>query len=80
MVEANNSAIGRTKFTSFIIVALLPRSASRLSHIGILFKPISDRLLWIETSLFLRQDQRDERLRWFVPELLLQIKNATLDR
>jgi len=61
-------------------VALLPRSASRLSHMGVLFKPISDRLLWIETALFLRQDQRDERLRWFVPELLLQIKNATLDR
>jgi hypothetical protein len=28
----------------------------------------------------LHQDQRDDRLRWFVPELLLQIKNAALDR
>jgi hypothetical protein len=38
------------------------------------------KLLWIEAALFLRQDQRDDRLRWFVPELLLQIKNARLDR
>jgi type IV secretory pathway VirB4 component len=30
-------------------VALLPRSASRLSHMGVLFKPISDELLWIGT-------------------------------
>jgi hypothetical protein len=47
---------------------------------GVLLKPISDRLLWIEAALFLRQDERDDRLRWFVPELLLQIKNARLDR
>jgi hypothetical protein len=47
---------------------------------GVLLKPISDRLIWIQAALFLRQDQRDERLRWFVPELLLQIKNARLDR
>jgi hypothetical protein len=47
---------------------------------GVLFKPISDRLLWIESALFLPQGQRDDRLRWFVPELLLQIKNARLDR
>ena len=61
-------------------VAFLPRSASHLSHMGVLFKPISDRLLWIETALFLRQDQRADRLRWFVPELLLQIKNARLEQ
>ena len=43
----------------------------RESDMGVLLKPISDRLLWIEAALFLRQDQRDDRLRWFVPELLL---------
>jgi hypothetical protein len=47
---------------------------------GVLLKPISDSLLWIESALFLPQGQRDDRLRWFVPELLLQIKNARLDR
>jgi hypothetical protein len=36
-------------------------------------KSISNRLLWIETGLFRGQDQRDVRLRWFVPGLLLQI-------
>jgi hypothetical protein len=43
---------------------------------GVLSKPISDRLLWIEAALFLRLDQRDERLRVVRLELLLQIKNA----
>ena len=47
---------------------------------GVILKPISDRVLWIGAALLLRQDERDDRLRWFVPKLLLQIKNARLDR
>jgi hypothetical protein len=58
----------------------MPPVRRRESDMGVLLKPISDRLLWIEAALFLHQDQRDDRLRWFVPELLLQIKNARLDR
>ncbi len=61
-------------------VALLPRSASRLTHMGVLFKPITDKLLWIETALFLRHDQREDRVQSFLHELRLQVKNASLDR
>lgn len=55
-------------------VALLPRSVSRLSHIGVLFKPVTDKLLWIETALFLRQDQREERIQRFLNTLLARLK------
>jgi type IV secretion system protein VirB4 len=61
-------------------VALLPRSASRLSHTGVLFKPITDKLLWIETALFVRHEHTDERLRWFLPTLLSQVNNGLSER
>jgi DNA-binding transcriptional LysR family regulator len=61
-------------------VALLPRSASRLTHMGVLFKPITDKLLWIETALFVRQENTDERLRWFLPELLSQVNKGLSER
>jgi DNA-binding transcriptional LysR family regulator len=59
-------------------VALLPRSASHISHLGIVFKPIADKLLWIETAFFRRFDQRDERIPWFLNELQSQIKGSSL--
>jgi hypothetical protein len=61
-------------------VALLPRSASRFSHTGVLFKPIADKLLFIETSLLHSLYHEGNRIRWFLRELLLQIRPATLDR
>ncbi|MHB1022632.1 MAG: LysR family substrate-binding domain-containing protein [Acidobacteriaceae bacterium] len=61
-------------------VALLPRSASHMSHTGVLFKPITDKLLWMETALFRRHDQTGNRTLTFLRELLAQIKNASLDR
>jgi type IV secretion system protein VirB4 len=61
-------------------IALLPRSASRLSHTGVLFKPITDKLLWIETALFVRHERTDERLRWFLPDLLSQVNNGLSER
>jgi DNA-binding transcriptional LysR family regulator len=60
-------------------VALLPRSASRLSYTGVLFKPITDKLLWIETALFLRRDWRDDRIRWLLDSMLSHLRNASLD-
>ena len=61
-------------------VVLLPRSASRISHMGVLFKPITDKLFWIETALFLRLDQREDRVRRFLHELLSQVGNTSLER
>jgi LysR family transcriptional regulator, benzoate and cis,cis-muconate-responsive activator of ben and cat genes len=43
-------------------LTLLPRSFSRFSHTGIVFKPLTDLFLRIETALFVRQDQRQEIL------------------
>jgi LysR family transcriptional regulator, benzoate and cis,cis-muconate-responsive activator of ben and cat genes len=61
-------------------VAILAHSASRLSHTGVLFKPISDKLFWMETALFHRHDLRDARLQKFLHELRLKVKSAALDR
>ena len=60
-------------------VALLPRSASHLSHMGVLFKPVRDKLLWIETALFLRRDYREERTQWLLNTLLARIRSDVLD-
>lgn len=38
-------------------VALVPRSASRFQRSGVLFKPLTDELIRIETALFVRKDQ-----------------------
>jgi DNA-binding transcriptional LysR family regulator len=38
-------------------LALLPRSAARITHAGTVFKPLTDRYLGIETVLFMRRDQ-----------------------
>jgi DNA-binding transcriptional LysR family regulator len=37
-------------------VAMLPRTASRLSHSGVVFKNITDRYLQFETAMFARKD------------------------
>ena len=61
-------------------VALLPRSASGFSHTGVLFKPITDRLLWIETALFLRQDRGEDRMRWLLHTLRSQVRDASFNQ
>jgi DNA-binding transcriptional LysR family regulator len=61
-------------------VALLPRSASRFSCMGVLFKPVTDRLLWMETALFYCAYQRDSRLPFFLDELLAQTKRLFWER
>jgi len=61
-------------------VALLPRSAARLSHMGVVFKPITDKLLWIETALFLRHDYQEDRVERFLRQLMLQLRSTQLDR
>jgi DNA-binding transcriptional LysR family regulator len=43
-------------------LTLLPRSFTRFSHTGIVFKPLTDLFLRIETGLFVRDDQRHELL------------------
>ena len=61
-------------------VALLPRSATRHSHMGVVFKPITDQLLWIETALFTRSDRQSNRTQQLLDILLLQLRSLPPDR
>jgi LysR family transcriptional regulator, benzoate and cis,cis-muconate-responsive activator of ben and cat genes len=54
-------------------LALLPRSAARISHPGIIFKIFTDRNLGIETVLFMRRDQRDGVSREIIEDLSAQL-------
>jgi DNA-binding transcriptional LysR family regulator len=54
-------------------VALLPRSAARLSRSGVVFKALSDRYLRIETVLFMRRDQRYGLVKEFIDDLLSRL-------
>lgn len=47
-------------------VALLPHSRSAHAHMGVLFRPVADKLLWLETALIARRSGCNERF----PKLL----------
>ncbi len=47
-------------------VALVPQSASRFQRKGVLFKPLTDELIRIETALFLRNDQMRTSMKDFI--------------
>jgi hypothetical protein len=52
---------------------LLPRSAANVSRTGLVFKPITDRYLGIETVLFMRREQRYGTVKDFVDDLLFRL-------
>ena len=54
-------------------LALLPRSTSRISHSGTVFRPLVDRFLGIETLLFMRRDQRYGDIKDLVDSLFAQL-------
>jgi DNA-binding transcriptional LysR family regulator len=54
-------------------LALLPRSASHISHAGTVFKPLADRYLGVQTVLFMRRDQRYGELKDLVDEFFSQL-------
>jgi LysR family transcriptional regulator, benzoate and cis,cis-muconate-responsive activator of ben and cat genes len=54
-------------------LALLPRSAARITHAGTVFKPLTDRYLGIETVLFMRRDQRYGDLKDLVDDLFSRL-------
>jgi DNA-binding transcriptional LysR family regulator len=47
-------------------VALVPQSASRFQRPGVLFKPLTDNLIRIETAMFLRKDQMRTSVKDFI--------------
>jgi DNA-binding transcriptional LysR family regulator len=54
-------------------LALLPRSTARISHTGVVFKPLADRYLRIETAIFMRHDQRYGALKDFIDDFLSRL-------
>jgi LysR family transcriptional regulator, benzoate and cis,cis-muconate-responsive activator of ben and cat genes len=59
-------------------IALLPRAASRLSHPGVVFKPVTDRFLLIETAIFARRDLLQGAHQEFVQFLSSQLQSLKL--
>jgi DNA-binding transcriptional LysR family regulator len=60
-------------------VALVPQSASRFQRPGVLFKPLTDKLLRIETVLFVRRDQMHGAVREFVDTALGELRSSRPD-
>jgi LysR family transcriptional regulator, benzoate and cis,cis-muconate-responsive activator of ben and cat genes len=54
-------------------LALMPRSAARVTRTGVVFKSVADRYLLIQTMLFMRRDQRYGRAKDFVDDLLSRL-------
>jgi DNA-binding transcriptional LysR family regulator len=61
-------------------LALLPSGASRLSRSGVVFKPITDRFLQIETAIFSRRDLLRGNLQDFVLFLAARLQSLRLIR
>lgn len=55
-------------------VALVPQSAARFQCPGVLFKPLTDKLIRIETVLFVRKDQMKGDVRDRVEQMLAELR------
>jgi len=60
-------------------VALIPQSASRFQRPGVLFKPLTDELIRIETALFVRKDQMRSSVKDFIAAALSGITALKLN-
>lgn len=54
-------------------IAMLPRSATRISYSGTVFRPLADRYIGIETVLFMRRDQRQGYLKELIDDLFFRL-------
>lgn len=60
-------------------VALVPQSASRFQRPGVLFKPLTDKMIQIETALFVRRDKMHGDVLEFVNSALTELQSAKTD-
>ena len=60
-------------------VALIPQSASRFQRPGVLFKPLTDNLIRIETAVFVRKDQMRSSVKEFLAVALSDIAALKLN-
>jgi len=59
-------------------VALVPQSAARFQCPGVLFKPLTDKLIRIETVLFVRRDQMRGSVRDFVESTVAELTSPAV--
>jgi DNA-binding transcriptional LysR family regulator len=60
-------------------VALVPQSAERFLRPGVLFKPLTDALMRIETAIFVRKDQMRETVKDFINIAMAGVKALKLN-
>jgi LysR family transcriptional regulator, benzoate and cis,cis-muconate-responsive activator of ben and cat genes len=60
-------------------LGLVPRSAVRLTRTGVLFKPLADQYLRVETALFARKDQREASFQGLIDDLLFKLQSLKLE-
>ena len=60
-------------------VAFVPQSASRFQRVGVLFKPLTDELIRIESALFVRKDQVHASVKDFTAVALSSIAALKLN-
>ena len=60
-------------------IALVPQSASRFQRPGVLFRPLTDGLIRIETALFVRKDQMRASVKDFISLALSGIGKLKLN-
>jgi LysR family transcriptional regulator, benzoate and cis,cis-muconate-responsive activator of ben and cat genes len=60
-------------------VALVPQSAARFQRPGVLFKPLTDRLIKIETAVFTHRDQVHGEVSDFVNSIITALRSPKTD-
>jgi LysR family transcriptional regulator, benzoate and cis,cis-muconate-responsive activator of ben and cat genes len=60
-------------------IALVPQSAARFQRPGVLFKPLTDKLIKIETAVFTHRDQMRGELSDFVNSIIAELRPAKTD-
>jgi len=60
-------------------VALIPQSASRFQRRGVIFKPLMDELIRVETALFVRRDQMRATVKDFIEVALSAVTALKLN-
>lgn len=57
-------------------IALVPQSAARFQCLGVLFKPLTDKLIRIETAVFARRDQMHDEIGEFVNSVIAELRST----
>ena len=59
--------------------AFVPRSAQRFSRAGVVFKPLTDELMRIETAVFIRRNQMNETVKDFIAIAIAGVQTLNIN-